>query len=225
MSENRLPVQLDIISDTICPWCYIGKQKLDTALAQLPDIPLEMTWRPFQLNPDMPLAGMDRDAYLNAKFGGEANAKQTYDAVRKAATDAGLDLHFERIRTTPNTLSSHCLIRWAKSAGCQEKIVASLFKAYFENGENISDHKVLSDIAEANGMDWEIVAQLLATGSDRADTIAEDKQARDMGVQGVPAFLFNAQYLISGAQPVETFVEMLNTLSDPANRKPEQPQQ
>lgn len=219
MTENRLPVQLDIISDTICPWCYIGKKKLDTALAQLPDIPVEITWRPFQLNPDMPLDGMDRQAYLQAKFGGVEGAKQTYDNVRNAAREIGLNLQFERIKTTPNTLASHSLIRWAHSAGVQDKVVTDLFIAYFEDGKNISDHKVLSDIAEENGMDWQSVAHLLAIGSDLDKTRAEDKQAREMGVQGVPAFVFNKQYLISGAQPVETFVKMLDTLSDPANRK------
>ncbi|MEL6679320.1 MAG: DsbA family oxidoreductase [Pseudomonadota bacterium] len=192
-------IQLDIISDPICPWCYIGKAKLDQALESAGAQPFDIHWRPFQLNPDMPPEGMDRRAYLEGKFGKD-RATSFYAQIEEAARDAGLDVDFAAIARTPNTIDAHRVIRWARTTGNQSRVVSQLFTRYFRQGQDISDHDVLLDAAEAAGMEREIVARLLSGDADRAEVIAADQEARGMGVQGVPTFIVARQYVLSGAQ-------------------------
>ena len=140
-------IKLDILSDPICPWCFIGKANLDRALEQRPDHPFVIEWHPFQLNPDMPAEGMDRRAYLEAKFGGRDGAVRAYTPVLQAAERAGLTINFEGIARTPNTLDAHRLIHWAGLEGRQTAVVSALFRAYFVDGRDIGDSAVLADIA------------------------------------------------------------------------------
>jgi predicted DsbA family dithiol-disulfide isomerase len=204
-------VSLEIISDPICPWCYIGKARLDRALEQRPQHLFEITWRPFQLNPDMPKEGMDRREYLELKFGREGAIK-AYTHIEQMAKASGLDIHFEKIQRTPNTLDAHRLIRWARDEHCQTPLVGQLFRRYFREGQDISDHDVLADAAASVGMDREMTARLLASDNDVAEVRAEDRGAREMGVQGVPLFLVARKYALSGAQETDLWLQAIDEI-------------
>ncbi|MEM9059732.1 MAG: DsbA family oxidoreductase [Pseudomonadota bacterium] len=205
-------VTLDIISDPICPWCYIGKANLDAAIARTGQNPFDINWRIFQLNPDMPPEGADRREYLETKFGGPERARGIYDRIRGAAEEAGLDVKFDKIARTPNTMDAHRLIRWSKSTGMQNALVHQLFIRYFQNGEDISDHGVLADAAESIGMERAVVERLLAGDADREMLQEEDATAREMGVGGVPCFIVGGKYVVQGAQPPETWERVIEEL-------------
>ncbi|MEO1491461.1 MAG: DsbA family oxidoreductase [Pseudomonadota bacterium] len=205
-------VQLDIISDPICPWCYIGKAQLDRAIAEVGVNPFDTHWRIFQLNPDMPPEGMDRREYLETKFGGPERAQQIYGRIADAAKGAGLDVALDKIGRTPNTMDAHRVIRWARTTGSQQGLVDDLFTRYFEKGEDISDHAVLLDAAEAAGMEREIVAKLLEGDADRESLAEEDRTAREMGVTGVPTFIVGGRYVLTGAQDAATWAKVIREL-------------
>ena len=205
-------IRLDIFSDPICPWCYIGKTLLDRALETRPDHPFNVEWHPFQLNPDMPAAGMDRRAYLEGKFGGKHQAVEVYGRIADAAQKAGIEIDFAAIQRTPNTMNAHRLIHWAGLEGRQNAVVMALFRAYFKDGRDIGSTDTLVDIAQACGMDPEAVERLFATDADRADLVARDTDARQKGITGVPAFLIAQQYMMPGAQPVETWQQVMDEL-------------
>lgn len=206
-------MQIDIVSDTVCPWCFIGKRKLDKALAERPDLQVTITWRPFQLNPDMPPEGRDRIGYLDAKFGGPEKAKKIYQRVADVGATVGIPFNFDGIRRTPSTLKSHALLRWAGTAGVQDKVAEILFERYFILGQDIGDDAVLVDAAKAAGMDVELVARLLAEGRDLDLVEGEDKVARDLGIQGVPCFIIDRKYAVSGAQDVAVFHQIFDTVA------------
>ena len=207
-------VTLEIISDPICPWCYIGKARLDQAIAETGLDPFEVSWRIFQLNPTMPPEGMDRQEYLQAKFGGPEGAERVYSHVRRTAAETGLELKFDAIRRTPNTFDAHRLIRWAKAGGHQPAVVQQLFQRYFERGEDISDHAILLDAAAAAGMERAVVAELLAGDADRETLTEEEEAARRMGVGGVPCFVIDGRYVLNGAQDVETWKGVIAKLAE-----------
>ena len=206
-------IKLDVISDPICPWCYIGKTHLDRALAMRPDHGFVIEWHPFQLNPTMPPEGMDRRAYLETKFGGPEGAARAYAPVVSTAQKAGLSINFDGIKTTPNTIDAHRLIHWGEAAGCQTAIVDHLFGAYFVKGQNIGEHGILADIAEACGMDRSEVAARLDSDHDLTATRARDSQIRKMGVSSVPTFVVLNQHVVSGAQPPETWVSIIDQIA------------
>ncbi|MCH8951119.1 MAG: DsbA family oxidoreductase [Proteobacteria bacterium] len=206
-------VTLDIISDPICPWCYIGKARLDRAIAESGLDPFEVSWRIFQLNPEMPPEGMDRQAYLAAKFGGPEGAERVYSQVRRTAAETGLALDFDAIERTPNTFDAHRLIRWAGNTGHQPAVVQHLFQRYFEQGEDISDHAILLEVAEAAGMERAVVAELLAGDADRKTLSEEEQAARRMGVGGVPCFVVDGRYVLQGAQDVATWKRVIAELA------------
>ena len=205
-------VKLDIISDPICPWCYIGKTNLDKALAQFPDHPFTIEWHPFQLNPDMPVGGMDRRAYLEGKFGGKDGAVKAYAPVVEHAEKSGAHINFDAIRKTPNTIDAHRLIHWAGIEQRQSFVVDLLFKAYFVDGRDIGDHEVLADIADTAEMDAAMVTKLLASDSDADDIRARDKNSREMGVNSVPTFIVAQQHAVPGAQPPEMWVNVIEDI-------------
>jgi predicted DsbA family dithiol-disulfide isomerase len=210
-------VKLDIMSDPICPWCYIGKANLDRALEQRPDHPFLITWHPFQLNPDMPAGGMDRRAYLETKFGGKEGAVKAYAPVVENAEAAGLKINLEAIEKTPNTLDAHRLIHWAGIEGHQNAVVDALFMAYFVEGRDIGDPDVLADIADTSGMDASVVLRLLATEEDRREIVERDAAARGMGVTSVPTFIVAGKHAVPGAQPTELWLRVLDDLAQGAS--------
>lgn len=206
-------IKLDIISDPICPWCFIGKSYLDRALEAHPDHPFEIEWHPFQLNPDMPMEGMDRRAYLEAKFGGKEGAVSAYLPVQEHAAKAGITINFDNIMRTPNTLDAHRVIHWAGLEGRQTPIVSALFKAYFVDGQDIGDKAVLAEIAATAGLDKQMVAHLLGTDADIEDIRNRDAHARERGVQGVPCFIIANQHVLSGAQPPELWGKVIDEIT------------
>jgi predicted DsbA family dithiol-disulfide isomerase len=206
-------VKLDIVSDPICPWCYIGKTLLDQALAERPNHPFSINWHPFQLNPDMPREGMDRRDYLEAKFGGQEGAVQAYLPVVEKAKAAGLDINFEAIKRTPNTLDAHRLIHWAGIEDRQMAMAVALFKAYFEEGRDIGDRDVLADLADGLDMDAALVSRLLDSDADEEAILERDKQFREMGITSVPTFIVNGQHAVPGAQPPDLWIKVIDEIT------------
>jgi len=206
-------IALDIFSDPVCPWCYIGKANLDRALEQIGDHPFRIEWHPFQLNPDLPRGGADRRDYLAAKFGGKMAAARAYAQVMEAGVAAGLEINIDRIERQPNTLDAHRLIHWAGLEGRQNAVVAALFRAYFRDGQDIGDPAVLAALAGSAGMDSDVVARLLASEADRDDLAARDADARSKGVRAVPTFLIARQYVVSGAQPPDLWRKVADDIA------------
>lgn len=208
MSE---PETIDVISDVVCPWCYIGKRHLEAALSKLPvnERPL-VRWHPFQLNPDLPAAGVDRRSYLEEKFGGAERASAIYDRVRAAGREAGLALDFDRIERQPNTLDAHRLIAWAQASGRDvEPLVEALFKAYFVEGRFIGDRKVLAEVAGEAGFDAGASLEMLEGQTATAEIAEMDLRTRESGIGGVPFFIFNEKIAVSGAQGAPVLLDAL----------------
>ena len=206
-------LKLDILSDPICPWCYIGKAHLDRAILDRPDHPFTTEWHPFQLNPDMPPEGMDRRTYLETKFGGRDNAVRVYAQIEEAAEAAGLAIDFSAIERTPNTLDAHRLIHWSGLEGRQTAAVSSLFRAYFTQGRDIGRHDVLLGIAEEIGLDHAMTERLLNSPADLDEIRARDAHTRQRGVTGVPTFVIANQHVLPGAQPPETWIKVIDDLA------------
>ncbi len=206
--------KLDIISDPICPWCYIGKTKLDRALEKHPEHDFILEWHPFQLNPSMPSEGMDRREYLEAKFGGKKRAVEVYSDIANAAEAAGLEINFEGIKRTPSTLNAHRLMHWAALEGKQNAVVDRLFKAYFRKGHDISSHDILTNIATSVGMQADVTRHLLMSSADEKDIQDRDAAARERGVSGVPCFVIGNHYVIQGAQDTDLWERVIAELAD-----------
>lgn len=203
-TTNNSPYSLEIVSDTICPWCYIGKRRLDAALDLIGDeIAFEIRWRPFELNPDMPREGLDRRAYRSRKFGSWEKSLALDAQVKAAGAGDGLNFHHERMAMTPNTLASHVLIRLAGEADRQDAVVEALFKAYFSDGQDVGDADVLADIGAACGLDRAQVIVALSDDQLRTDIKSEARAFAQGGVRGVPTVMLNRYILFSGAQAPE----------------------
>lgn len=210
------PIRLDIFSDPVCPWCYVGKANLDRALAQHPDHPFAIQWHPFQLNPDMPAEGVAKRAYLEQKFGGKARVDAVHERLRESARAAGVEMDPDKPQRMPNTLDAHRLIHWAGIEAVQSAVVTALMRAYWVEGRDIGDHAILADIAAENGMDRGATLRLLQSQADADDILARDQDARQKGVTAVPTFLIAQQYVVSGAQPVETWDNVIAELTGQA---------
>ena len=204
-------MQIDVISDTVCPWCFIGKRRLMKAMAQRPDIAFDVKWRPYRLDPTLAREGMDRQVYMRLKFGDDPNKiVEMHKLIIAEGAKDDIAFDFAAITRRPDTLDSHRLIRWAEAAGVQDEIVEQLFIAYFENGEDIGDIRVLSDIADLCGMDGVEIAELLETDTDLALVEREDQIAREMGVTGVPAMIFGGKLAVSGAREPEVLLSVID---------------
>jgi predicted DsbA family dithiol-disulfide isomerase len=209
-------VVIDIVSDVVCPWCYIGKRKLEGALAQLrvrePGIAIAQRWHPFQLNPEMPAEGMSRSDYVEAKFGGKARAADVYARVRAVGAEMGLALDFARIARQPNTLDAHRLIAWAQQQGDASKadaLVEALFHGFFVEGRRLDDREELARMAMDAGFHAEQVRAFLASAALRSEVESEDREARGAGISGVPFFIFNGRTAVSGAHDPPTLLEAI----------------
>ncbi len=209
-------VQLDIVSDVMCPWCYIGKRRLEQALETVDDIDVELRWRPYQLDATLPPEGRDRKEYLENKFGGPERAKEIYSRIEEAGKDEGLDFDFSAIGVSPNTIDAHRVIRWASNEGeeIQDKLVERLFKVFFMEGGNVGKHDVLIDAAKHAGMDASVVEALLATDKDRQEVEQEIATAQQMGVTGVPCFIINNKYAVMGAQQPEQIAGVIRQAAE-----------
>ena len=212
---------IDVISDVVCPWCFVGRRRLGAALQVLahrePGIRPLVSWHPFQLNPELPREGIDRRAYLEAKFGGRERAGEIYDNVRAAGQTVGLDFAFERIERQPNTLDAHRLISWAQARGDAEDVVERLFRAYFLEGRFVGDREVLAAIAGEAGHSAEAARAYLATdeGVDAITTM--DARVRELGVTGVPFFIFDGRVAVSGAQEASVLVDAMDEAKKAVN--------
>jgi predicted DsbA family dithiol-disulfide isomerase len=211
MSDSPAGLRIDIVSDAICPWCYIGKRQLERALATLAEEGLHFSihWNPFQLNPDMPKEGRDRASYRLMKFGNPERVREIDERVTGAAANVGLDFRLDQIERTPNTLDAHRLVWLAGREDKQDPVVETLFTAYFTQGRDIGDHQVLADCAAQAGMDQAAVADFLAGDVAAKEMLAADRAAREAGVNGVPSFFLDGYGLYSGAMPAETMAEAL----------------
>jgi len=208
-------MQIDVISDTVCPWCFIGKRRLARAMAMRPAITFDVKWRPYRLDPTIPKGGHDRKAYMRAKFGEDPmKIVEMHKLIAAEGAKDGIEFDFAAIERRPDTLDSHRLIRWAEAAGVQDEVVERLFIAYFENGEDIGDIRVLADIADISGMDGVEVAQMLESDQDRALVEREDQIAHEMGVTGVPAMIFGNRLAVSGAREPELLVSVIDRVTE-----------
>jgi predicted DsbA family dithiol-disulfide isomerase len=198
--------RIDVISDVICPWCYIGKRHLERALEILENdhkLRFTVAWHPFQLNPDMPVEGADRAQYRLAKFGSAERSRQMDERITEVAATVGLAFHLDKLTRTPNTLKAHRLIWLAARKGVQDGVVETLFDGYFANGADLGDDKVLADLASRGGLDYDAALALLQGDEGQREVFTADQMARNCGIQGVPSFALQGHVLFSGAVPAE----------------------
>jgi predicted DsbA family dithiol-disulfide isomerase len=202
---------VDIVSDVVCPWCYIGKRRLEAALvARAGPLP-EVRWHPFQLNPDIPAGGVDRRAYLEEKFGGPERAREIYARVEAAGNEVGIPFRFDKIARQPNTSDAHRLIAWvqASAPASADHLVERLFEAYFTDGVDIGVVDELVRLAGESGCDPEAARTYLESAAGRAELTEADARMKSMGISGVPFFIFNRRVAVSGAQPPELLADAL----------------
>jgi predicted DsbA family dithiol-disulfide isomerase len=210
-----LDLRVDIVSDVICPWCYIGKRRFEAALALAgPRHRVAVTWRPFQLNPGMPAEGLARDDYLRIKFGSPERIRDIYDTIVEAGAGEGIAFDVERICRIPNTLDAHRLIRLGQGLDRQDAVVEAVFRAYFVEGKDIGELETLVGIAAECGIDAKQAQTYLASDADRELVQGEDDAARAMGIQGVPCFVFEQQYPFAGAQEPAVLAAALDRVAE-----------
>lgn len=208
-SISAEPLQIDVVSDVVCPWCFIGKRRLEKAIELQPEIPVEVTFRPYFLNPWVPRAGMSREDYLTKKFGSVERYNGIAQRVAAAAAEEGLVYAVDKMRRQPNTLDSHRVILWAREFGAQACVKQRLMDFYFTEGADLTDLEVLVKAAVECGMDGDEVRRLLATDTDVERVTQEAESAKSAGINGVPTFIFNSAFSTSGAQPAETLAEII----------------
>ena len=206
-------VRIDVVSDVACPWCYIGKRRLEAALKARPDISADVHWRPYMLDPMIPKGGYPRRDYMAKKFGSAERAGGMFTRVADEARKEGLPFDLDAMKVAPNTLDAHRLIHWAEAAGVQDAVKESLLSAFFVEGRDVGDADVLVSIAEANGMDGEAVRARLASDEDVAQVEAEIDEARRIGVTGVPCFIFDRTSALVGAQPAEAIIAAIDEVT------------
>ena len=223
MSAPAPVLDVDVISDIMCPWCYIGKRRLERALGQRAEISVDVRWQPFQLDPTIPREGMDRAEYLNRKFGPE-RAKEVYNRIKQVGAEEGIPFAFDKIKKSPNTIDAHRVIRWAAAGGDQQAAVEHLFAGYFVEGRDLTNADYLAEMAADAGLEREVVTRLLAGDADR-DKIAEEVDlAKRKGVRGVPCFIFGGKYVVTGAQDptvlVQAIDQAVSDLNSPTSAEP-----
>jgi predicted DsbA family dithiol-disulfide isomerase len=212
------PLQIDIVSDVVCPWCYIGKKRIEDALALASDVPVHVNWRPFFLNPWVPRAGISRDEYLTAKFGSPEAYKGIAGRVVQAAADEGLEYNSDRVKRQPNTIDCHRLIHWAEADGKAAQMKQKLMELYFRDGGDLTSTDVLVQAAADIGMDADSVRQRLATDEDVELISGHAQEASEKGISGVPTFVFAGKYAVSGAQPADQLARAIRQISAEINQ-------
>jgi predicted DsbA family dithiol-disulfide isomerase len=212
-------MRIDIFSDTICPWCYLGKRRLQLAVAARPQYEIAMTWRPFELNPDLPLAGVDRATYLSARGGDAALAAESQTQLQRLGLASGIQFRFDLMTRVPNSRRSHLLIAHAARNGLQADIKDRILRAYFEEGRDIGEVDELAQIAADAGLRAEEVRRALIVRAGQDGVVAAERHAQVMGITSVPTFIFDGQYTLSGAQEVGVFAQVLDQVSELAGAK------
>ncbi len=201
MSERDETLAIDVVSDFVCPWCYLGKKRLEAAVAE-ESLPVAVRWRPYQLDPTIPEGGLDRGEYMARKFGRDGRLETIHDNLVRLGAEVGVPFAFDRIRRAPNTLDAHRLVRWSVSTGAQAKVVDRLFRAYFVEGRDVGDRTELLAVAADCRLDADIVEELFAEGADIDSVRKEIAEAQAIGISGVPFFIFAGRLAVSGAQDV-----------------------
>jgi predicted DsbA family dithiol-disulfide isomerase len=216
---DRQTINVDVVSDVVCPWCFIGKRRLERAIEGLSDIDVDVRWRPFQLDPTIPPGGMDRHEYMVRKFGSEERVKQIHANIMPLGEAEGIQFNFDAIKVAANTLDAHRLIRWAGSdGGIQNRLVTRLFAMNFEEGKDVGDHAILAEAARESGMDASVVESLLPTDADISAVQNEIATASRMGIRGVPCFLLEGRYAVMGAQDAEVLADALRQVAEAKGR-------
>ena len=203
-------MNVDVFSDVVCPWCYVGEKRLEKALRKRPDLDVSVRWRPFQLRPEMPAEGLPWREFATEKFGGEENMRAAFAHVEAAGGPDGVRFDFDRVASAPNTVDAHRLILLAADHGLQWPLADALFEAYFAGGADLNDHGQLAGIAGKAGLDPALVREHLAGGFGAEEVRESQEEAGGLGVSGVPFYVFDGRYALSGAQPVEIFVRALD---------------
>ena len=216
MSSHQ-PVRIDVVSDVVCPWCFIGKRRLEKALALKPDIPVEVHWRPYFLNDWIPREGISREQYLTTKFGSPERYKGIAQRVSAAAAAEGLTYAIDRISRQPNTLDAHRLIRWAGGIGRAADMKQKLMDLYFTEGADLTNHAVLVQAAADIGLDAEDIRAALASDQDVAEVEGEALSAKEAGIEGVPCFIFGGKFAVSGAQAPEYLADAIARVAQTAD--------
>ena len=213
--DNRTGVSVDIISDVVCPWCFVGQKRLDRALKMVDGVEVDVRWRPYQLDPSIPPEGRERRSYMLAKFGSEERLRQMHTSLKETGAREGIAFALDAIEVSPNTLDAHRVLRWAGSAGpgVQDRLAKRLFELYFQEGQNIGDASVLIEAAREAGMDTAVVEALLPTDADRDAVQDEIATAARMGVRGVPCFLIEGKYAVMGAQDPEVLADAIRQVA------------
>lgn len=203
-------LRIEIVTDLVCPWCWLGKRRLELALEQRPDLEVEVSWLPYELNPDMPDGGMPREAYLTARFPDAALIALRQRELVRLGADIGIEFRFERIARMPNTRAAHALLQQAREHGCTDELVETLFRSYFTLGRDIGDPVVLLEDAAACGLDPAVVDARLGARSDYDRVVALERMISGAGIDAVPHYVFDGRYSCSGAQDVQTFCRALD---------------
>lgn len=205
-------IKIDVISDTICPWCFIGKRNFEKAISQVPGIEVKFSYSTFQLNPNFPKEGVDKKEYISRKFNNDHYSTMK-ERIKDEALKSGISISNNTLEIIPNTFNSHKLILWSKEYDCHTEIVENLFKAYFEDSKDISNVDILLEIAENSGMDKRIIKQKFLDDLDNEIIIEEERKNRENGVMGVPTYIINDGITLTGSQPVDSLVRLLEHIN------------
>ena len=207
-------IEIDIVSDTICPWCYVGKRRIERAVDGFDGDEVRIRWHPYQLNPGLPPEGMDRAEYVAAKFGGVESARAVYERIREAGEAEGITFAFDRMPRTPNTFASHRVVHFAARAGRQDETVEALFRGVFEQGRDIGDYETLLDIGAECGIDPVSLAEYLGSTEDVDTLRTAEERSRRLGVTGVPFFIIGGRYAVTGAQEAAVLRGVLDRVAE-----------
>ncbi len=203
-SATPSTLTIDVVSDVVCPWCFVGKRRLEKALSLVPDIAVDIRWRPYQLAPEIPPEGVPRKAYMLKKFGDPARIQQIHERLTGIGQEEGIAFDFDAIEVAPNTLNAHRMILWARAGGAQDAVVEALFKAFFIEGRNLSDPAVLTEVGASTGLDPTLLTELFPTEADVERTQRDIASAQKIGITGVPFFIVGGRYGIAGAEDPQT---------------------
>ena len=214
--SGQQPLRINVVSDVVCPWCFIGKRRLEKALA-LTDVPVEVHWHPYFLNDWIPREGISRNDYLTTKFGSPERYKEIAQRVTAAAAAEGLDYAAERLSRQPNTTDAHRLIRWAGGIGKSAEMKQKLMDLYFTEGADLTNRAVLVQAAADIGLDPEDVREALASDTDVEEVTRQAQSAKEAGIEGVPTFIFGGRYAVSGAQAPEHLAQMIERVAQEGN--------